>query len=575
MGRLFVVVVQWLLRHAWLLVLVMAVLLAGRWMLAGREALERARADHAAVQRNQSALQAEPVRTVGWFESLLPAGPGVQAPAASAAAAFEGLAQRSAAERERRQRERSGWQASHAVAVRFPGSEAFLAVARLDVEIGVLQKAERHFRAQAQLLRSLGDIDKARRSVLAGRDSARTAIAANLAQRRTLWDTHPFLRSLPGTWVARALDRLDAERRARDAQLAGHEASLQLLANSEKLAQEARRTFRLTQADVHEALAPRLREIERSTGTLAGAIDTSAWRRITEDVESVFLPALLILLSAVLSGPLLKAFAFFVIAPFAARRAPIRLLPGADGTLRTAAADPQSGKVSAGSLSVALASGEELRVHADYLQSRPVTTRTSTLTFLDRSHPITSIAAGMALLQRVLPDTGLSVKLSSTRQDLLELARLELPAGAALVLRARGLVGVVHAVDRPVRITSHWRFASLQAWLDLQFRYLVFHGPGSLVVRGARGVVVESAARGRVVNQAGVLGWSAGIARSTARADSFAAYLLGTQDLYNDRFDGDGWFVYEEMPGAGASHSPWFGKGLKGLADSLLKVFGI
>ena len=79
----------------------------------------------------------------------------------------------------------------------------------------------------------------------------------------------------------------------------------------------------------------------------------------------------------------------------------------------------------------------------------------------------------------------------------------------------------------------------------------------------------------RVVNQAGVLGWSAGLARASARCDSFPAYLLGKKDLLNDRFHGAGSIVYEEMPGAGASHSLVFGKGWSGLTDSMLKVFGI
>ena len=79
----------------------------------------------------------------------------------------------------------------------------------------------------------------------------------------------------------------------------------------------------------------------------------------------------------------------------------------------------------------------------------------------------------------------------------------------------------------------------------------------------------------RVVNQAGVLGWSAGLARASARCDSFPAYLLGEQDLLNDRFHGAGCIFCEEMPGAGASHSLVFGKGWSGLTDSMLKVFGI
>ncbi|MCK7502947.1 MAG: hypothetical protein MZV70_01815 [Desulfobacterales bacterium] len=32
-------------------------------------------------------------------------------------------------------------------------------------------------------------------------------------------------------------------------------------------------------------------------------------------------------------------------------------------------------------------------------------------------------------------------------------------------------------MDRPMQITRHWRLGSLSAWLTLQLRYIVFHGP--------------------------------------------------------------------------------------------------
>ena len=40
----------------------------------------------------------------------------------------------------------------------------------------------------------------------------------------------------------------------------------------------------------------------------------------------------------------------------------------------------------------------------------------------------------------------------------------------------------------PANITRHWRLASLHAWLTLQLRYLVFHGPCQLLLKGCRGV---------------------------------------------------------------------------------------
>jgi hypothetical protein len=52
-------------------------------------------------------------------------------------------------------------------------------------------------------------------------------------------------------------------------------------------------------------------------------------------------------------------------------------------------------------------------------------------------------------------------------------------------------------------------------------------------------------------------------------------YLRGQEALFNDLFAGEhGWFVYEEMP-ARDQRAGVTGRGLEGLTDAVLKVFGI
>jgi len=100
-----------------------------------------------------------------------------------------------------------------------------------------------------------------------------------------------------------------------------------------------------------------------------------------------------------------------------------------------------------------------------------------------------------------------------------------------------------------MKITSHWRLGSLHAWLTFQLRYLVFHGPVTLIVSGCRGVRVEPAQAGRKINQSATIGFSANLAYSSRRSETFYSYLSGKQPLLHDSFVGDsGSYLYQEIP---------------------------
>jgi hypothetical protein len=85
----------------------------------------------------------------------------------------------------------------------------------------------------------------------------------------------------------------------------------------------------------------------------------------------------------------------------------------------------------------------------------------------------------------------------------------------------------------------------------------------------------ENAGPGRSIDQNQTIGFSAHLAYAPRRSETFGAYLLGVNGLFNDSFaGGDGILVYEEMPYSGR-RGGLTGRGLQGVTDVLLKFFGI
>jgi uncharacterized protein (AIM24 family) len=225
------------------------------------------------------------------------------------------------------------------------------------------------------------------------------------------------------------------------------------------------------------------------------------------------------------------------------------------------------------SKALALADDEELLVHPEFIQSLSHAGSKRTQWLLSRRLPFTSLASGMVALTRVR-GAGASCTVASKKDPFAELGIIELPAGASLVLQPRSLAGIVQPVAQPMRIVPRWNLG-LGALITLQFRYLVFEGPARLVVAGCRGVRQETAGPGRSIDQNQTIGFSAHLAYAPRRSETFGAYLLGVNGLFNDSFAGsDGILVYEEMPYSGR-RSGLTGRGLEGVTDVLLKFFGI
>ncbi len=328
--------------------------------------------------------------------------------------------------------------------------------------------------------------------------------------------------------------------------------------------------FRLQVEQIRETLAPleaRIRALEKNT-----------FAALWESASRVVPTALGILVGLILAPIAIKAFFYFVLAPLAARRAPVHLLPGASGVLMNAEGGvigSDNASASAVSQTVSVDESHELLIDPAYLQSASVAGAKRTKWLLDWSHPLTSLASGMYALTRIRAATPESIVISATADPLSEVGVLVLPAASALVLQPRSLAGVLQPRDAPLRITSHWRLGTLHGWLTMQLRYLVFHGPATLIINGCRGIRVEKADGGRRINQAATMGFSANLQYSTTRAATFFPYLTGKLGLLDDSFAGvDGYYVYEEVPSAGGKAGVT-GRGLEGFTDAVLKVFGI
>ena len=296
-------------------------------------------------------------------------------------------------------------------------------------------------------------------------------------------------------------------------------------------------------------------------------------------IVDVLPTATTILIGVVLTPIAIKAAFFFILAPLASRLPPICLLPNCNGTILGVAdeAENKSGYTSVSSVSVQLTvhENQELLVHPEYIQSSTNRGTKSTKWLLDWSYPLTSIASGMYGLTRVRADSPESVVVSDTKDPLSEIGLIDLPEGSAVVLQPRSLVGVVFQSGAPIKISRHWRLRSLHAWLTLQLRYLVFHGPGTLIVKGCRGIKIEKAGSGRRISQAATLGFSANLGYSTMRCETFAAYFFGKQPLLSDSFSGNaGYFIYEEMPDFGRN-AGIAGRWFEGFTDTVLKAFGV
>jgi hypothetical protein len=464
----------------------------------------------------------------------------------------------------------------HPVERHLPTSGSFRQIATLDIEISYLQQVLNYTSSLYTII--AGPIEAKRQidALQASSNNLATQIYQNRKEQWELSQRAPVLWQIPFTDASRRMKRfeegarlLQIKKDKDDAEIVRQQGVLQLL---QKRTPPSPLTIDHGQANrISQSLDDRL---EANDKQLQG----SSLQKYLRPVKAVLPNALLILLLALFSPFLVKAITYYLIAPIAQRRAPLQLLPDSSGIISTSTGSigNQFGSAAPSRVSLSLAIDEqsELLVLPSYLQGMPLSAKSDTKWLLDWSMPLTSFIAGMYRLTRIRPNTEEHITVSSSTDPLTEFSLLEIPVGSALVLQPRCLVGIIQTLDDKLNITRHWIFNSLGAWLTLQFRYIVFHGPAKLIVKGCRGVRIEPAITGRTVNQAATLGFSANLNYSVARNETFWSYYFGERELFNDSWQGDGCCIHAETPHPG-DHSGFFGRGLQGIVDSFLKIFGI
>ncbi|MBB3981557.1 hypothetical protein GGR44_001204 [Sphingobium fontiphilum] len=459
------------------------------------------------------------------------------------------------------------------------GSEAVLRVEQLRLQLAVAEQELVGLRAARKLVVSNGAAltaaaDKDRQARDLKRAKAQCSAATKKRQdyeNRWRWKWRSW-------WENAEHRRIVANQRAQCDTARSAEQTLKRLADAHKAADLTR--YRMDEAysrsitdaasAVRHADAGLRQDAQRATTEWKGS-----WRaKLRIWSAQVGLRALLwkagvALLIITISPFLIRLFCYYGVAPIAMRRPAIRLnIPGGAGR-----AIPLTAR-SATSVGIRLEDDEELLVRQDYLQTSSHEGAKGTQWFLDWRHPITSIATGLSFLTRIR-GVGQLTTVSAVRDPFAEVSVLTLPAGASCVLRPRALAAVAQPRGRPLRIVTHWRIASLSAWLTLQLRYVVFHGPARLVIKGGRGVRVELAEQGRIFEQDQLIGFSADLAYSVTRAETFWPYFLGRTSLFKDHIRaGEGVLVIEEAP-LSAERGGHARRGMEGLMDAVMKLFGM
>lgn len=307
--------------------------------------------------------------------------------------------------------------------------------------------------------------------------------------------------------------------------------------------------FSVDQRQLAEAVAP-LRDRLEAARSLASE---NRIIRFYRTMQPLLVGAGLVLLSSWLVPAAIRALFYFVLAPAASRRPPVIIgMPNGSAVFSLAKRLPDGGDsalISAVSRRVTLEPTQEMLLRADHLQSQAAGLTIRTKVLFSWQYILPSIASHLWLLNRIQADRATEIVVSSTADPLEEIALLEIAPGESFILQSRSLVGIVHETGRRPRIRSHWRLGTAHAWLTLQLRYLAFEGPATLIVKGCRGVRLESADQGRAISQDATIGFSGNAAYSTTRTDPFFPYLRGKQALLNDRFAGsDAYYLYEEIP---------------------------
>lgn len=559
----------WVIRAAVSLAIIVA-------MLVGYQFLQEEFAKLDGIEREQAALRQALVELEGKRSAFAKEISAMAPNAASPANAVEQKITWLEREMGARQQKRKQFWESDPFGRYNPVSPTFQEIAQIDIELAILKEALVHSRIMHSYVAGPTETRRKIGELSAEIDQLKKRIHDNQYAQWQLDQTKHLEWQIPYTPANKEMNRLEKEEtklKEKKAQVdRDHAREIDKLKAHEK-----------HPAPLQFATSPNLNE--PSIKAIGDKLDANDRRQEGSNLSKFFRPikeqlptAAVLLVFALLSPLLLKSIAYFLIAPLAQRRPAVRILDQCSGVISTVAPvgnpEPGSAMSSRVSLSIGIDPQSELLVMPSFLHGMPAKASSSTKWLLDWSMPMTSMLAGMYRLMRIRPSEESYVTVSSADDPLAEFSLIEIPEGSALILQPRALVGILQGRERPVRITRHWRITHLNAWLTLQFRYIVFHGPVILVVKGCRGVRVEPVKAERTVNQAATLGFSANLPYTVSRNETFWSYFFGERSLYNDSWTGDGYCVHSETPES-VGRSRLFGRGLEGFIDTILKIFGV
>lgn len=240
------------------------------------------------------------------------------------------------------------------------------------------------------------------------------------ADRKKDWDDHPWRRKIPWSEVSKKIKLLD----------------IKIIAHQEVVNQQTRlkrlkeATLKKELTELDEEIIKKQRDIARTDKEIADIVVTlegTFLARLARIISEELPFALGILLVIILIPIGIKVFLYFIVAPWAAGRPPIRILPSASGSILplsvAGATESGRGRMSAVPQPVVLGENQELLIQPEYLQSTSLHAGKSTRWLLDASIPFTSLASGMFILTRVGYAGSAPVVISATKDPLIEVGR--------------------------------------------------------------------------------------------------------------------------------------------------------
>lgn len=352
-------------------------------------------------------------------------------------------------------------------------------------------------------------------------------------------------------------DRIDLDRRRTelDRDLAQIEA-----------AKKARASFRLVNEKVSDAAEIGQNAVaaySRKASNEARAAGKLWWNWWLDALSKYGWWAGWILLTIVFLPIIHKAVAFWIIAPLAARVSPVRLGNGGE---------PMQGGKSRRVLSLNLDAGNELYVRGG-LQTSGANLQESDRPVLFWRKWLLCATAGLVRFERYR-STSSDVVTITALDDHHHVMAIEIPAGGAVTLHSRAMVGLLKRRSETVLPYRIWSANRLLSWLTFRFRYVLFPGPCTLIVQGKGGVYVQGAGDGRSVDGRLTLGFDKAVLHGIAPSLGFGAYRRGERGLFMDRFSGGGSYIYQAQQSFPPKGQFW-ARGVKGLWDVALSVLGI